>query len=453
MEKLDLQYFPVSESAKKMLGYVSDGFYDASYVGKWLFEIMGREYDMALEAVEELPAQFFPETATWGLMYHEVKWGLPVRMHLPDEERRKLIYQKRDFRSPMTPYRMERYLQDATGFEVHVADVNDTGKYGFVPPHPNVFKVYFVGKETLDSKLVHKLLNRLKQSHTTYTVNDRMELEINNHDLEKIFLQNVRFKMMAMFWYDRYIYNEAWLFDGTWQPDGTWLFDGAWLFDGTWELDGAWKFDSTVAFNVKRRYGLVLGLRHKMCTHVREDLKRVSLGFSGKIRFDEMFISTLRYCFSIGFWNTLYFDGLWELDGSIILSQRERYNIALNISHRYEIRNDTEYAMMNALKTKWRQHVQEEIIGHMLFGFSAEFWQLMYLDGEWDFDGEILLNSNRCRARTALKMCAAMDFSQEERVEDVTVETKTRDYWFLDGILLSDGSRRFNSIYRKETVE
>ena len=420
MEKLDLQYFPVSVSAKKMLGYVSDGFYDDSYVGKWLFEIMGREYDMALEAVEELPAQFFPETATWGLMYHEVKWGLPVRMHLPDEERRKLIYQKRDFRSPMTPYRMERYLQDATGFEVHVADANDIGKYGYVPPHPNVFKVYFVGKETLDSKLIHKLLNKLKQSHTTYTVNDRVELEINNRDLEQIVFWNVEFKMVAMFWYDRYIYNEAWLFDGTWKPDGTWLFDGAWLFDGTWELDGTWKFDSTIAINIKRRYGLVLGLKHNMRIYVRENVKLVSLKFSEKIWFYEMFFPALKYCFSIGFWNTLYLDGLWELDGSVILNQRERYGLVLDVLHRYEI------------KTKWKQHIQEEIFGHMLFVFSAE---------------------SRCRTRAALKMYSAVDFSQMEEMTGVTVETKTRDYWFLNGRLPFDGSRRFNSIYRKEIIE
>ena len=108
MEKFDLENFPTSESAKKMLSYVSDGFYDESYVGKWLFQVMGAEYDKALEIVEDLPAQFFPETATWGLMYHEIKWGLPVRLNLSYAERRRLIYLKRDYRAPMTPYRMER---------------------------------------------------------------------------------------------------------------------------------------------------------------------------------------------------------------------------------------------------------------------------------------------------------------------------------------------------------
>ena len=124
MEKFDLEKFPTSESAQRMLSYVSDGFYDTSYIGKWLFQVMGTEYDEARRVIEELPKQLFPETATWGLMYHEIKWGLPVRENLSDEERRRLIYEKRDYKAPMTPYRMEQYLANVTGFDVHVTDIH-----------------------------------------------------------------------------------------------------------------------------------------------------------------------------------------------------------------------------------------------------------------------------------------------------------------------------------------
>ena len=154
MTEKELEQFPSSESARKMLSYVTQGFYDKSYVGKWLFQVMGLEYDEAVRILEELPKQFFPETATWGLMYHEIKWGLPVREHLEYEERRRLIYQKRDLKSPMTPYKMEQYLKNAVGFEVHVSDVNDAGKFGFLPEHPNVFKLDFIGDGTLDTDIV-----------------------------------------------------------------------------------------------------------------------------------------------------------------------------------------------------------------------------------------------------------------------------------------------------------
>lgn len=197
-KKTDLEHFPTSASAMRMLSYVSGHFYDNSYIGKWIYQVIGQEYDKAWDVIAgELAEQMFIETATWGLMYHEIKWGLPVRPNLSYEERRGLIYQKRDYRAPMIPYRMEKYLENATGFEVHIADIHDPGEYGFVPLHPNVFKAYFLGEETLDSKLVFEIINRLKQSHTTYTVNDRMEIRTDNKDIESIVLMNIMFYLSS----------------------------------------------------------------------------------------------------------------------------------------------------------------------------------------------------------------------------------------------------------------
>lgn len=176
MEKFDLENFPTSVSANKMLGYVSGGFYDRSYVGKWLYQVIGLEYDKALKIAEELPYQMFPETATWGLMYHEMKWGLPVREYLTYEERRKLIYQKRDVKAPMTPYRIEEYLKNVTDFEVHVADVHDSGLYNYKASHPNTFKVIFLGQGTLDAAAVREAINRIKQSHTDFIINEHIDV-------------------------------------------------------------------------------------------------------------------------------------------------------------------------------------------------------------------------------------------------------------------------------------
>lgn len=336
MKKINLEEFPTSESAKKMLSYVSDGFYDESYVGKWIFQVMGEEYDKALEIVMDLPAQFYPETATWGLMYHEIKWGLPVRQNLPYEERRRLIFLKRDYRSPMTPYHMEKYLADATGFEVHIADISDPGEYGFVPPHPNVFKAYFLGEGSLDSKVVFETLDRLKQSHTIYTVNDRTEVVLDNRNLEQIILRNIRFKMGIPFWCD------------------------------------------------------------------------------------------------------FVFDGSWRLDGFTLLDKKKRYGLSLGMSHRFEIANQSKNLKLYS-SVMWKQHNQESIATGAVFHVAIDFWRLM-------------LNHSQCKARMALTVRSKLDFSEQETVGNATVETKTWDYWFLDGALSLDGARSFNSIYRKEVV-
>ena len=134
-------------------------------------------------------------------MYHEIKWGLPVRENLPYEERRQLIYRKRDYRAPMTPYRMEGYLKTATGFDVRIADINDPGDYGFVALHPNVFKAYFMGEGTLASKRARAMLNELKQSHTMFTMNDRTEIVSDNRNLEEMNLKKIIFHIAESFWY------------------------------------------------------------------------------------------------------------------------------------------------------------------------------------------------------------------------------------------------------------
>lgn len=195
MKKFELENFPTSESAKRMLSYVSDGFYENSYVGKWIFQVMGIEYDKALEIAMDLPAQFFPETATWGLMYHEMKWGLPIRSNLSYEERRRLIYQKRDYRAPMTPYHMEELIKTVTSLQVHVIDIHDRGIAVKSPlmdiPHPNQFKIVLEGEGNADIKKIRGLVDKIKQSHTVY---DLLYLENAHFEVPIRYAEAVHFR-------------------------------------------------------------------------------------------------------------------------------------------------------------------------------------------------------------------------------------------------------------------
>lgn len=158
---MDLENFPLSDTGKRMLDSVSNGFYDNSYVGKWLFQVMGLEMGEARQIMEELPYQAFPETATWGLRYHEQKYGLPVREELAYEERRRFIYQKRDERSPMNPYRMEVITENITGRKAHV---DESGPV-------NTFTVKLEsGNNSVDVTAAIKKLKAIKQSHVAFTI-------------------------------------------------------------------------------------------------------------------------------------------------------------------------------------------------------------------------------------------------------------------------------------------
>lgn len=341
--KIDLENFPTSDSAKRMLGYVSDGFYDNSYVGKWLYQVMGLEYDSTRQIAEDLPNQFFPETATWGLMYHEMKWGLPVRKNLSYEERRKLIYQKRDQRAPMTPYRMEIYLKNATGFEVHVCDSHDSGSYGFSFSHPNVFKAVFIGEGTLDVKKAKDLLDKkLKQSHTIYTLNDRVIIVLDNRSLEQIVLRNIRLKMQIPFWNCN-------------------------LFDGSW------KFDGSILFDAQRRYNLILGLKYAEGEVATKEMMDVhSMVASSKIETISR-LSKVRALFRFGFifWKGLRFDGTWRFDGTKFLDAP---------------RHQTEASM--------KLQLSGAVINEKIEGATVTTRRnLWYFDGSIKMDGSRLLNS------------------------------------------------------------
>ena len=62
-DHFDIEHFPTSPSAVRMLSRISP-IYDKSYVGKWIFEVMGLEMDDVRLRFDELKAQAFPETAT-----------------------------------------------------------------------------------------------------------------------------------------------------------------------------------------------------------------------------------------------------------------------------------------------------------------------------------------------------------------------------------------------------
>lgn len=423
MEKFDLENFPVSESAKNMIASVSDGFYDNSYVGKWLYEVMGQEYDTAREIAEDILNQLFPETATWGLMYHEIKWGLPVRENLPYEERRQLIYRKRDYRAPMTPYRMEGYLKTATGFDVRIADINDPGDYGFVAPHPNVFKAYFMGEGTLASKRARTMLNELKQSHTMFIMNDRTEIVSDNRNLEEMNLKKIIFHIAESFWYSN-------------------LLDGRKLLDG-----------SSLLYPYMR-YNLMLGFKYMLggfTTPTDADLQKVKFKTEQETE-NDVKAGAIRIASDIIFWNTHLLDGSWNLDGSHRLDVTRGYQLGVAIVAMVAFAHNEVTGSMKVRST-YGLRSSSDARAAFRSEFEADFWNTVYLDGKLLLDGNAMLEYRGGNKRLEAAVTHHMGIEREDADVEAQVITKTRNYWFLDGSNTLDGKKNLNSIYRKEYIQ
>ena len=111
---IDLEHFPTNETALRMMERISP-IYDRSYVGKWIFEIMGMEMGEARAYFEELRQQPFPERTTWAIEYWERRYAIIPKPTDDLETRRRNIIMKRGDRLPMNPARMEQIVNSLTG--------------------------------------------------------------------------------------------------------------------------------------------------------------------------------------------------------------------------------------------------------------------------------------------------------------------------------------------------
>lgn len=124
IDNVDLEHFPANEVAQRLLTYVTRGWYDKSYVGKWIFEVMGLELDTAIKRIEEAQSQAFPETAAWGMYFHELTYGIPIDRTKDIDDRRKAVVNRRDrtARSSITPYRLENIIQTVFGLSASASE-------------------------------------------------------------------------------------------------------------------------------------------------------------------------------------------------------------------------------------------------------------------------------------------------------------------------------------------
>lgn len=344
----DIEQFPTSKEAKRMLTFVTRDFYDRSYVGKWLFQVMGLEMDEMRGYLDELTLQIFPETATWGLQYHEEKWGLPVYSGNNYEERRRAILAKRDYRAPMMPYRMEQYLQDMTeNYTVRIADIHDEGPSGWTAPHPNTFKAFFIGNGddagTINVNEIKKLLDRIKQSHTTYTMAQEIDIEIDNTDLEQI-----RVPLILMHIDIPYRSNI--------------------VLDGDWQLDGQFLLNQGLGSRIG------LGIRNRIKTYQPDEIMCIpEIRIGATARTESQVKAKETTSLTIAFWDARLLDGLWLLDGSHDLGSTRRYGMHIKDTSRAGINSQT-----------------EQIANVAVTRHTSDYW---FFDGGLSLDGARHLNS------------------------------------------------------------
>lgn len=159
-----------SQSADRMLGRVSP-IYDNSYVGLWMFEAIGREYDGMWDIVNSLPDQLFPQSVTWAIELWEERYGITPSSTQTLEERRQAIISARSIPAPFLPSTLEKYIYSLTGRQARVTDHVSDFTFG-------IEVITTDGMRSADLKEIVAYIDRHKPSHMSYDLIFQSETQI-----------------------------------------------------------------------------------------------------------------------------------------------------------------------------------------------------------------------------------------------------------------------------------
>lgn len=268
--KTNLEKFPTSPAAIRMLDTVTKGWYDNSYVGKWIYQVMGSEIDEIQKIADGLKDQIFAETATWGIIYHEMKYGIPFDSAKELDERRRAVITKRDHanKMPWTPFFVKNMIWNAFSVNAELID-KDT-------PFTATLNVLIGENEsTGDPRKILAYICKTKPSHIEIDIICTVETIV-LQKYEKIYLEQL---------FMQHNHTNASLFElkqvdfqAAVDNKKTERFFGkvkSYKFMNKW--DGTYKFDGTIKFNSEVREE-VLEMEAKLTKSGKEKLLRSRAG-------------------------------------------------------------------------------------------------------------------------------------------------------------------------------
>ena len=160
MSKLDLESIIQSPEAETFLGMVTKGFYDNSYIGLWIYEVIGREWDEMHEWAEGLKKEIQPQTCTWSIDIWEWLYGIEPGEGLTLEYRRQRVLSKILGVKPINPEVIRRGVNKLLGSSNGWAEVHDC-----VEPYCFEVILNLTGHKPLNYAEIFNFIHEIKPAH------------------------------------------------------------------------------------------------------------------------------------------------------------------------------------------------------------------------------------------------------------------------------------------------
>lgn len=155
-----------SPEAETFLHMVTKGFYDRSYIGLWLYEVIGREWDEMAAWAGGMKTEIHPQTCTWSIAIWEWVYGIESDNALPLEHRRQRILAKIIGVRPINPEVIRRGVTALiSGLNAKV-EVND-----FVGPYRFDVVLHLAGEAPLNNYAkISSYIRKIKPAHLAYNL-------------------------------------------------------------------------------------------------------------------------------------------------------------------------------------------------------------------------------------------------------------------------------------------
>lgn len=111
-----------SPEAGAFLRSVTNDFYGNSYIGLWIYEVIGQEWDELREWSEGMRTEIHPQICTWSIGVWEWVYGFPPDETLTLEERRRRVLSRVFSAKPINPEVLRRGISATAGAEAEVKD-------------------------------------------------------------------------------------------------------------------------------------------------------------------------------------------------------------------------------------------------------------------------------------------------------------------------------------------
>ncbi|MEG2135895.1 MAG: putative phage tail protein [Clostridia bacterium] len=145
--------------AKQMIAMISP-IYENSYVALWMIKVIAQEFQRIQDALDALPDQFTPDTATWAIGLWEERYGIKGDSDTPLDIRRAEIAAKRSIKVARNPERFRAAIQSVAGVCVRIDEHYSA----------HTFAVYLQSASRVSEDAINRYIRRMKPAHLSYVL-------------------------------------------------------------------------------------------------------------------------------------------------------------------------------------------------------------------------------------------------------------------------------------------